>query len=276
MVDLAGPRARRPRPGRPPAGAALDAATATPVRFELRREAGDTAFQGTFRRGKGSGAFTFTPRPPLLDEVRALGVEVGSPDPKEQLFGLAMHDVTVAYIRGMIDEGYRVAVDDYLPLRIFGVTPEYVRAMGAVGFPRLSYDDLLASWIQGVTPDHVRDMRAQGWDLSFDAYLAGRIHGVTPRFAQQMKKLGYGDLSHDDLVAFRIQGVTGEFILEMRDLGYAELSADDLLAARIHGVTPEFIHEVERAGFKDVPFDQLVDLRIRGVDPRQLAKKRVD
>lgn len=56
--------------------AQMNAATMTPVRFELRREAGNGTFEGTFRNGKGAGQFTFTPNPGYLDAVRALGVEV--------------------------------------------------------------------------------------------------------------------------------------------------------------------------------------------------------
>lgn len=261
--------------------AALGAAVPTAVRFELRREAGDTAFEGTFKGGKGAGQFTFVPRPEFLDGVRALGIDTGkskhgrAQDQDEQLFGLAMCDVTLAYIKSMIAEGYRVGLDDYLSMRIFDVTPEYIHEMRDLGFEKVSHDELVASRIHGVTPSYVREMRKAGWDLSLDDYQASRIHGATPAFAEQMRRLGYGDLSHDDLLAFRIHGVTGEFIRELRDLGYADLSADDLIAARIHGITPEYIRQVEEAGYTRVPFDKLISLRQSGIDARTLEKMRV-
>src|SRR6185503_13099920 len=52
----------------------IDAATMTPVRFEMRREAGLSVFEGTFRKGKGAGQFTFTANRGYIDAVRALGV----------------------------------------------------------------------------------------------------------------------------------------------------------------------------------------------------------
>jgi hypothetical protein len=289
---------------------AVQAATATPVRFELRRDAGNTTFEGTFRAGQGAGQFSFAPRPAFLEEVRALGVDTGKRrqgkdwGEEEQLFGLAVCDVTVAYIKGMIAEGYRLRLEDYQSMRIFDVTPAYIREMRELGFENISHDELVATRIHGVTPSYIRQMRKMGWDLSLEDYQANRIHGVTPAFAEQMRELGFRGLSHDDLVGFRVHGVTPEFIRGMRDLGYPDLSeddllafrihgvtrefirelrelgydnlpADDLIAARIHGVTPGFIREIEEAGYHKVPFDKLISLRISGIDAKTLERMRV-
>jgi len=257
--------------------AQIDADTATPVAFAMRREAGDLNFQGTFRKGEGAGQFTFTAKPAFLESVRALGVDVDrrkhvrGETQDELLYALAACDVSVAFIQSMIAEGYRVTLDDYLTMRIFDITPEFIHEMRDLGFAKISHDELVACKIHGVTPSYVRDMREQGWDLSLDDYEANRIHGVTPEFSAQMRKLGFSDLSRDDLLAFRIHGVTGEFIHEMRDLGY-DLSADDLISARIHGVTPEFIKEVREAGYAKVPFNKLLALRMSGFDTRSLGK----
>ena len=69
---------------------------------------------------------------PILDVARALGIETGKPrhgkswDEDEQLFSLALCDVSVAYIKSMIAEGYRLSLEDYQSMRIFDVTPEYI------------------------------------------------------------------------------------------------------------------------------------------------------
>ena len=225
----------------------IDAAVETPVAFALRRDPGDLAFQGRFRAGRGAGTFTFAPRTGFLDELRALGVETGRKG-EEDLFGLATIDLTVAFVQGLQAEGYRLSLDDYVPLRIFDVTPAFIGEMRSLGLERLSQEDLVAF----------------------------RIHGVTPQFAAQMRRLGYPDLSRDNLLAFRIHGVTGEFILDLRDLGYADVTADDLVAARIHGVTPQFIREIAHAGYRGLSFADLIDLRIRGVRPQELKRTRID
>lgn len=255
--------------------AQISAATMTPVQFEMRREAGNISFEGTFRSGKGAGQFTFAPNRAYIDAVRALGVDFTlgrkQKDEEDSLFSLALHDVSTSFIKTMIAEGYRVRLDEYLAMRIFDITPGYIREMRSLGFRNITHDELVATRIHGVTPAYVREMRAAGWDLSLDELQSSRIHGATPAFAEEMRKLGYGNLDHDDLVSFRIHGVTAAFIAEMRKLGYDKLSADQLTSMRIHGVTTQFIRELEQAGYVKVPVDKLISMRIHGVDAKFIS-----
>ena len=106
----------------------INAAAATPVTFELRRDAGTIAFEGTFRDGKGAGRFTFTPDRTYFDKVRTLGIEP-SRTGDERLFVLALHDVSTTYIKAMQDAGYKTTLEKYLAMRVLGITPEYAREM---------------------------------------------------------------------------------------------------------------------------------------------------
>jgi hypothetical protein len=256
----------------------INAATMTPVQFTIDREAGKIAFEGTFRKGKGAGQFTFTGNPAYPDAIRKLGVKFElerrrkSDDPDETLFALTIHDVSTAFIRSMQAEGYHETLEKYLAMRIFDITPEYIREMRSLGFKNIDADELVATRIHRVTPDYVRQMRAAGWDLSLEELQSSRIFEATPEFAEEMKKLGYGGLSHSQLVSFRIHRVTPEFITEMRKLGYKNLSADDLVSMRIHRVTPEFIHELEDAGYRNVPVEKLVAMRIHGIDVKYIKR----
>jgi hypothetical protein len=254
--------------------AQLNASVMTPVQFQLRREAGVISYEGTFRNGKGAGQFTFQSSPSALAAIRALGVDMTldrrDRGEEETLFTLTQFDVSTTFIRSMMAEGYRVSLKDYLSMRIFDVTPDYIHEMRALGFKELSKDDLVGSKIHGVTPEYIRETRAAGWDLSLKELQASRIHGATPEFAAEMKKLGYG-LSHDDLIAFRIHGVSAKFIEAIRKAGYASVPAKQLIAMRIHGVTPEFIAEIDRAGYEKVPIEKLIAMKIHGVDGKFLT-----
>ena len=262
--------------------AQINAAAMTPVQFEMRREAGTVSFEGTFRSGKGAGQFTFSPDRSYIEKIRALGLELDLDKPHrrknrtevDDLYALAIHDVSTAFIRSMMAEGYRVSLEKYLEMRIFDITPEYIREMRSLGFRDVSADELVASKIHRVTPQFVRDMRAAGWNLSLDDLQSSAIHGATPQFAEEMRKLGYGNLSHDELMSFRIHRVTPEFIQELRKLGYDKLSADDLVSMRIHRVTPEFIRELAAAGYVNVPPEKLVHMRIHKIDAQYLKKMR--
>lgn len=258
--------------------AQIDAATQTPVKFEMRREAGTFAFEGYFRNGKGAGHVVFTPNTGYVNTLRSMGLELdldkrGRRTEEEELFTLAALDVSTDYIRSIRAEGFTdLRLQKYTEMRIFDVTPEYIREMRALGYKDITPAKLVETKIHRVTPAYIREMRAAGWDLPLSKLVSSRIHGATPEFAAEMKKLGYGDLDHDDLVSFRIHRVTPEFIEELAKLGYKNVDADDLVAARIHRVTPEFIREVEAAGYKNVPLDKLVQMRIHGVDAKFIRK----
>ena len=229
--------------------AQIDAETMTPVNFEMRREAGTISMEGTFRRGKGAGQYTFTPDRSYVEKLRALGVAFDldgrrhrkDRTEEEDLFTLALHDVSTAYIKSMQNIGYRTTLDKYLEMRIFNVTPEYLHEMESLGFKDISEQDLIDTRIHHVTPQFVRDMRAAGWDLTLEELKESAIFHATPEFAAEMKKLGYGDLKHDDLVALRIHNVTPEFIRQLADAGYKKVPVDKLVDMRIHGIDAKMI-----------------------------------
>ena len=214
--------------------------TRVPVEFQLKREAGTIAFEGTFRTGHGAGQFTFTPDPEYPGKLRSLGVDHAPKKDDDEMFELAIFDVSTEFIRSMQKLGYDVPLDMYVQFRIFDVNPDYVRAMSEVGFTKLRAEKLVETRIHGATPEFIREMRAAGND----------------------------------------HGVTAEFVQELRQLGYTKIPADQLVAMRIHGVTPEFIRQVEAAGYRKVPIDKLVQMRIFDIDPKMVRAlddgKRVD
>jgi hypothetical protein len=253
----------------------INAATMTPVQFRIDREAGVATFDGTFRNRHGAGEFSFKGNPSYPAEVAKLGVKFDlkrrrHQDQEEQLFTLALFDVSTAFIRSMQAEGYNETLDTYLSMRIFDITPQYIREMRSLGYKNIDADDLVATRIHRVTPDYIREMRAIGWNLSLEEFQSSRIFNVTPEFAQEMKRLGFANLSHEDLVAFRIHKVTPEFIAEMRQLGYKNLDGDDLVWMRIHGVTPAFIRELADAGYHNVPVEKLVAMKIHRIDVKMI------
>ena len=242
------------------------------VKFDLRREAGVVAFDGSFRNGEGVGHFVFTPDRSYESKLRAMGVRSDDDLDDERLLTLALHDISTDYIRGLRAAGYNEPLEHYISMRIFRVTPELIADLRSLGYDHIGYDDLIASRVHKVTPDYIRGMKAAGYSLSMEQLVATRIHKATPEFLAEMAQLGYSRLGYDDLIAFRIHGVTPEFVSALRALGYNSVAADDLVAMRIHRVTPEYIRDVENAGYHHVPVEKLISMRIHGVDSRFLSK----
>src|ERR1700736_4835631 len=165
---------------------AMSSAAETPVHFVFNRDAGAIDFTGTFQNGEGVGRFSFTPSRSFLATLQALGVSTNSTIDDDDLFSLAMHDVSTAFIREMQSLGYRENLDQYIAFRIHGVTPDFVRELKSLGYDKLDADNLVAFRIHGVTPQFVRDMKALGYTLDADELVAFRIHGVTGEFARAM------------------------------------------------------------------------------------------
>ena len=164
--------------------AQVESPTRVEVQFELRRDAGRFVFDGTFKNGHGAGEYTFTANPEYARQLRALGVDVSSAklEDDEQLYYMAMFDVSTDFIRSMRKLGYDESLDMYQQFRIFDVDPEYVQAMAAVGYKDLPAEKLVETRIHGATPEYIREMRAAGNDLTLDEFIQSRIFQVTPEF----------------------------------------------------------------------------------------------
>jgi len=162
----------------------------TPVNFELRREAGNVAFEGTFKNGFGAGQFTFTPNPNYVSQLRNLGVTFEDNDrDDEQYLTMALLDVSTAYIRSMQAEGYRESGDKYLAFRIFKVTPELVRELRSLGYDKIDADDLVAMRIHGDSPQFIRELKDAGYEhVPVEKLIEMRIHGIDANFVRKMNK----------------------------------------------------------------------------------------
>jgi beta-lactamase regulating signal transducer with metallopeptidase domain len=169
------------------------------------------------------------------------------------------------YIDQMKAAGYDVDLDKLIAMKIQNVTPEYARAMGQVGFGKLSADDLVACKIQGVSPETIAEMKKQGLEINnvHDA-ISFRIFQVTPEFVSGMKAAGFENLDSKQLLAMRVQGVTPEYARQVKQK-FPKATADDLVKARIFRIDDEFIAQAAKHGFTNLPFDKLVQLRISGL-----------
>jgi beta-lactamase regulating signal transducer with metallopeptidase domain len=155
-----------------------------------------------------------------------------------------------------------------------GVTPEFVGAVRALGYPRVDPDTILALKIHGVDPADIAEMNRIFGKQPLDEHVAFKIHGVTPDAVRHMAELGIGDLGPDEALAFRIHGVDAAFVEKLRAGGYDRLDADELVAAKIHGVRAEDADGWKKLGYPRPSLEELVAARIHGVDPEFAAEIR--
>jgi len=169
----------------------LPATSATPIHFQLRREAGTISFEGTFKNGDGGGQFTFAPNARYLSSIRATGIEmdmVSNGNEEEMLLSLAMSDLTVDYIRSI------------QPL-----------------FPGLTLREARRARSSGVTPQYVKSLRDAGVSIT-TAREASRLASlnITPQYVAELAAAGYRNLSVRDLTRLAANGINAEFISRFR------------------------------------------------------------
>src|SRR5262249_41364628 len=114
----------------------------SPAHFQLVRDAGTVTFDGSLGATGGSGSFAFAGNPEYVAALGKMGYR--APD-GDELFALALHDVSRAYIQELDALGYKkVPLDDLLSMRIHGAGPEFIRELKALGYTGLSPDDLVS------------------------------------------------------------------------------------------------------------------------------------
>lgn len=265
--------------------------------FELHRPAGTIYLRGDVdtggKRARGDGDFGF-----VADRgyAKALGERVEGSFEDEELFLLAVENVTIGFADEMIDLGYKdIESDQLIAMAIHGVTPEFARAvkdrgvdadiddlvsmrihdvteefmdeMRAEGMKYRGADDLVSWRIHEVTPAFVKAMMAlklQGMDP--EDFVSMRIHDVTPEFARAMQKQ-FGAVDVDELLSMKIHDVSEAYIRALAAAGYADLTVDDLTSWKIHGVSDGFIEEMKGLGYGHLDSDQLIAFRIHNVTP---------
>jgi hypothetical protein len=169
------------------------------------------------------------------------------------------------YIDRMKAAGYDVDLDKLIAMKIQGVTPEYARAMGQLGFGKLSADDLIACKIHGVSADAIAEFKKQGLEVkSIQDAISYRIFQVTPEFVDGMTKAGFKDLDSKKLLALRVQGVTPEYAQSIAKQ-YPGATVDDVIKTKIFNIDADFIASAQKHGFTNLTLEKLVKLRISGV-----------
>lgn len=231
-----------------------------PVRFQLVREAGRFACEGTAGRGRGTGECRFEPDSAFAAGLAERGIDTPT---RSQQYSLALARVGLGLVDELDQHDYaRPDMDDLVAAGIHGVSVDFVRAMSAAGYRVGTVDGLVSMRIHGVSEDYVAALAEAGYRPDADTLVAFRIHGVSPDYIRALASAGAGRFSPDDLVAMRIHGVDPDFVRELAALGYRDLEADDLTRMRIHGVSTDFVRDAVASSAQRPSLDELVSRRI--------------
>lgn len=238
--------------------------------FKLQRDAGTFYLKGEFEREGdelwGEGECFFRANPEYTASMEELGYRL---DDRDDLLTLAVHDVTLAYVRGLDSLGYDdLSLQELLRARIHGVTPELILELEELGYRNLRLNTLVKMQVHRVESTFIKDLGRLGYkDLSPETLVKMRVHDVSPEYIEELAELGYNGLRSEELVKMQIHYVEPDFIRDLAELGYGDLSENRLVEFRIHGVAPRFVEDLAELGYKDLEPSRLVEFRIHGVTP---------
>jgi len=128
-----------------------------PVRFKIARDAGDFEFEGQANESEGDGRFVFS----ADDDFE------GNPN-LEQLWGMALYDVSVEFLRNLQSIGFRQKPthDQLIAMRMYGVDADFILGLKSLGYTDIPIQDVILLRKNGGTLEYARKMKAERPGLS--------------------------------------------------------------------------------------------------------------
>ena len=216
-----------------------------PVRFRLVREAGTIECEGSFRAGRGSGTFRFTPNAGFVSAMKARGFDFEKDDGhmfgddrdherENRLFAAATLNVTTALADDLLSADFgKLETEDLFKAAIFKVNSKFMREMKESGFPGLGMEELVKARIFKIDANFVREAARMGFDKEpFESLVKMRIFKVTPEFVAEVRGEGLQDLTVEDLVKMKIFKIDADFIRRARADG-TPIEVEELVQKRI-------------------------------------------
>ena len=237
--------------------------------FQLKREAGEITFKGSFEDDYGHGRYAFVPSESFKKSLSNSGY---SDLDDELLLQLFLRDVNQAYFQYLKQNGLdNLSKKQLMNFVIHGLDLEYLKENLPIlknkGLQDISPDKLVNLKIHGVSADYIEEMANVGFtDLSLEQLTNGKIHGVAPEYVKEIRSLGYTNLVFKDFINFRIHGVNKKEVDALASLGFGGLSANEITNARIHGISVDYINRLKSVGYEFDRINDLINFKIHGVD----------
>jgi beta-lactamase regulating signal transducer with metallopeptidase domain len=184
----------------------------------------------------------------------------------EQLAAFRTNGVTPEFLRAIQALGYtHASADTLISLRVHGVEPDFIRESNELFGERLTLDRCVSLRIHGVTPQYLREMFSVVGRISPEEAEALGVHGVSAQFVSGFREAGYGPLSAQEAITLRTHGIDPRVAEQLARLGLAKPSLNELLSAQNHGVSVEYVRGVREAGLTEATLEELTQLRTHGV-----------
>ncbi|WP_162888034.1 hypothetical protein [Sphingomonas mesophila] len=225
--------------------AGLSAATATPIRFALVRDAGRLDCAGTGSRGTANGRCRYSPNQNFAAFLRANGVGKVS---DEQQFTMTAVGVRRELLTTLHRAQYSApAAGELINLTALGVDEDYISGLSASGNRPPKIDTLIQYKALGISPSYIARLRAAGMpDITPSMLIQFRALGIDAEYVSAVARAGYPNLPASTLVEFRALGVTAEYLAALRRRGLNP-TPSKIVQMKALGITAEDVDAVDRS-----------------------------
>jgi beta-lactamase regulating signal transducer with metallopeptidase domain len=175
----------------------------------------------------------------------------------------------MAYLDGMRAAGYSLDLNNNLDaivaLKSLGVTPEYAKSMGTVGFGKPTMHELITLKSMGITPEYLGALKQSGLGpKDFHEAVAMKSMGITPEYAAALKQKGFGNMSVHQLIALKSQGMTPDYAGWLKQQ-FPQATLEELHRATIFHLDEKFLAQAKAHGFDGKDLDKLLRLKMSGL-----------
>jgi beta-lactamase regulating signal transducer with metallopeptidase domain len=206
---------------------------------------------------------------PSVSPAIEMNIEVSPIQGDPQPAGGTNQPKGMAYLDGMRAAGYPLDLNNDLntlvALKSLGVTPEYAKSMGAIGFGKPTAHELITLKSLGITPEYITAMKQSGLGpKDFHEAVTEKSLGITPEYATAMKQKGFGDLDVHQLIALKAQGMTPEYAGWLKQQ-FPQATVGELKRAAVFHIDEKFMAQAKAHGFDEKNFDKLLRLKMSGL-----------
>lgn len=136
-----------------------------------------------------------------------------------------------------------------------GITPDYIQAFKAMGYPNLNFETLkmLSAW--DITPSYVKALLDIKYDVSMSTLQQLIKWDITPNYIKALQEIKY-DVSLPALQSLVGWDITPDYIKALKEIKY-DVSLPTLQALVNWDVTPDYIRGLQQIGYKDISLDAL-------------------
>jgi beta-lactamase regulating signal transducer with metallopeptidase domain len=185
-------------------------------------------------------------------------------------------DVHSDYITRMRAAGYDTDLDNYIAMKIQGITPEYAQQMAQLGYGKPDVGQLIALKVQGVTPAYAEQLKANGIQIEkLHDLISFRIFNVTPDYIAAMKSAGFPNIPTKQIIDLRVQNVTPDFARATKQQ-FPDATVNDLVQLRIFNINAAFIARAKQLGITPLTIHKLVQLQVSGILDDQNSSQTAD